>query len=85
MSETHVLYDNSERLYSLHNSMVQSSAANSLRFIVTFFFLKPMEPALLFWWVKVGKLPEEQREKENRMFQWGAFSPLTTAKALFGC
>ena len=32
------------------------------------FFLKPMEPSLLFWWVKVDKLLEEQREKENLMF-----------------
>lgn len=42
--------------------IVQSSAANSLRFIIIF-FPKPMEPALLFWWAKAGSLLETEREK----------------------
>lgn len=46
--------------------IVQSSAANSLRFIIVF-FLKPMEPSLLFWWVKVDKTTGGTK-KENLMF-----------------
>lgn len=61
--------------------IVQSSAANSLRFIIVF-FLKPMEPSLLFWWVKVDKLLEEQRKKTS-CFHRAALSPSTTVKALF--
>lgn len=43
--------------------IVQSSAANNLRFIIII-FLKPMEPALLFWWAKANSLLEQQRESE---------------------
>ena len=46
--------------------IVQSSAANSLRFIIVF-FLKPMEPSLLFWWMKVDKTTGGTK-KENLMF-----------------
>lgn len=42
MLKIHVLYNNAEGLYSLHDYIVQSSAANSLRFIIAFFcFMEP--------------------------------------------
>lgn len=44
-----------------------------------------MEPALLFWWVKVDELLEEQRQEETLMFYRGAFGPPTAARALCGC
>lgn len=45
--------------------IVQSSAANNLRFIIII-FLKPMEPALLFWWAKASSLLEKQRKQGQR-------------------
>lgn len=53
--------------------IVQSSAANSLRFIIIF-FPKPMEPALLFWWAKAGSLLETEREKTRPVLLQGACS-----------
>lgn len=43
-----------------------------------------MEPTLLFWWVKVDELLEEQSQKGTLMFHRGAFSPPTAARALCG-
>lgn len=48
--------------------IVQSSAANNLRFIIIF-FLKPMEPALLFWWAKANSLLEKQRDSKASVSQ----------------
>lgn len=45
--------------------IVQSSAANNLRFIIII-FLKPMELALLFWWAKASSLLEKQRKQGQR-------------------
>lgn len=62
--------------------IVQSSAANRLRFIIIF-SLKPMELALLFWWVKVDVPLEEQRERENLMFPQGCFQPSQNSQNLW--
>lgn len=58
---------------SIHytDDIVQSSATNGRRFIVACgvcVFLKPTEPALLSWWLKVAELAEGQGERENLTF-----------------
>lgn len=63
--------------------IVQSSAANSLRFIIIF-FPKPMEPALLFWWAKAGSLLEPEGGRSKASISAGCLQSVRTDR-LFGC